>query len=753
VPDPDTLPCRPRHRHTRWPIALSLALASVAAGAQEPGTKSPESEPVQALEAITVTAQRREQQLHDVPLAVSVVDAPQLGNLGAAGADVRVLAGRAPSLNAESSFGRTFPRFYLRGLGNTDFDLNASQPVSLVYDDIVLENPTLKGFPVFDIERVEVLRGPQGTLFGRNTPAGVVKFDSVRPAFEPDAFLRLGVSRFDTVNFEAAAGGQVGASSAGRISTLYQRRDDFADNRFLAGDRRGGFEEFALRGQWLLQLREGAEALVQLRARSLDGGSAIYRANAIQPGSNRPVPGFDRFSLDQDARPRLQVDTLGGSVRLAFDLGGSRLVSISGYESVEMFARGDVDGGFGADFAPPSGPGSIPFPAESGDGIPAHRQLTQELRLESDGLARGDWQLGAFVFDENLEIENFSYDTLAGSRENGFARQRQDNRAWALFAAGNLQVAPRWRLGGGLRYTRDRRQFQAERLVSPFGAGPLAPDPVRLSDGNLSGDASISFAASDAVNLYGRLAQGFRAPAVQGRLVFGDEISIAQSETITSVELGLKADLFERRARLGLAVFEYRLDDAQLTAVGGQANFNRLLNAERVAGRGVELELEANLARGLSLGMGVSYNHTRIEDPGLAVQPCASGCIVLDPPGTAPGTVSVDGNPLPHAPRWIAHVEARYGHPVGPGEVFIHSDWSHRSEVNFFLYRSVEFTGRPITEGGLRLGYAWQGGNEVAIFARNVLDQTRALGGVDFNNLTAFYNDPRVLGIELTLRH
>ena len=90
-----------------------------------------------------------------------------------------------PSLNIESSFGRTFPRFYIRGLGNTDFDLNASQPVSLVYDDVVLENPILKGFPAFDVDRIEVLRGPQGTLFGRNTPAGIVKFDTVRPARGP----------------------------------------------------------------------------------------------------------------------------------------------------------------------------------------------------------------------------------------------------------------------------------------------------------------------------------------------------------------------------------------------------------------------------------------------------------------------------------------------------------------------------------------------------------------------------------------
>src|SRR4029079_2406819 len=120
------------------------------------------------------------------PVSVGVVDSQQLAVINSSGADIRGLSGKVPSLNIESSFGRTFPRFYIRGLGNTDFDLNASQPVSVVYDDVVLENPILKGFPVFDLSGVEVLRGPQGTLFGRNTPAGIVKLDPVHPGSSRD---------------------------------------------------------------------------------------------------------------------------------------------------------------------------------------------------------------------------------------------------------------------------------------------------------------------------------------------------------------------------------------------------------------------------------------------------------------------------------------------------------------------------------------------------------------------------------------
>src|SRR6188474_304113 len=157
--------------HCVWIVSL----AAVA------GTASAQESPPGQLDEVTVTAERRSENIHDVPSSVSTVSGEDLDVLTTGGQDVRLLAGRVPSLNIESSFGRAFPRFYIRGYGNTDFRLNTSQPVSLVYDDVVQENPILKGFPVFDVDQVEVLRGPQGSLFGRNSPAGVVKFESAKP--------------------------------------------------------------------------------------------------------------------------------------------------------------------------------------------------------------------------------------------------------------------------------------------------------------------------------------------------------------------------------------------------------------------------------------------------------------------------------------------------------------------------------------------------------------------------------------------
>ncbi|MFN9738214.1 MAG: TonB-dependent receptor [Pseudomonadota bacterium] len=737
-------------------IRCLLSAAIATALSAMPALAAPDTDPQDAateLEAVVVTAQRRAEDARDVPLSLSVVEPEQVQAWGSGLGDVRVIGARVPSVQAESSFGRTFPRFYIRGLGNTDFDLNASQPVSLVYDDVVLENPTLKGFPVFDLDRIEVLRGPQGTLFGRNTPAGVIKFESVRPAREFGGFARLGAGQFGSLNLEGAVGGPVGEASAARLSVLYQDRDDYVRNTAIAGDERGGFTERALRGQWLLAPSDDLEVLFQVRARDLSGGSAIFQANLLERGGNGIRPGFDDRRLAQDALPALDVESQGASARVTWDLGGLVLSSITAWESVEMFARGDVDGGFGASFAPPFGPGFIPFPAESGDGIPDHRQLTQELRLASDGDGPWSWQVGGLWYDEALDIDNVSYDTLAASAENGRARQRQDHTAWALFGALDYALSDTWRFGGGVRWSDDRKRFTAQRLVSPIGAGPIGPIAVSPEDDDLSGNLSATWSPTDAINVYARYATGFRAPAIQGRLLFGDVVSVAESEKIRSFELGAKADLFERRARIGAALFRYEVDDLQLTAVGGSTNFNTLINAENATGWGAELDFEAYLTERLTLLAAASYNRTRLDDDALAVQPCGSPCTVLDPAGAAAGTVRIDGNPLPQAPEWIANLTLRYAQPLAGGELYVLTDWSYRGRVNFFLYESREFVGAPLLEGGLRLGYTWDDGRyEAALLSRNLLDEVEVVGGVDFNTLTGFTNEPRYVGAEFIVR-
>ena len=241
------------------------------------------------LEKITVTAQKRTQNIQEVPISVAALTPKALETMGSSGMDIRALSARVPSLLIESSFGRTFPRFYIRGLGNTDFDLLASQPVSLVYDDVVLENALTKGFPMFDLERVEVLRGPQGTLFGRNTPAGIVKVDSVKPSQEFDAHFNISYGSYSTTDVDVAVGGALTDELSGRISILKQDRDDYIDNKapgFEQNDQLGGFDELAARVQLLWEPSEDFSALFNYHLRDAQADARVFRANIIKPGTN-----------------------------------------------------------------------------------------------------------------------------------------------------------------------------------------------------------------------------------------------------------------------------------------------------------------------------------------------------------------------------------------------------------------------------------------------------------------------------------
>lgn len=740
----------PPLRRRPLPAALAVLLAAPALHAQDAAT----------LDAIQVTAQRKVENIQDVPVSITSVDAEKLALYGSAGADIRFLSARVPSLNIESSYGRAFPRFYIRGLGNTDFDLNASQPVSLLYDEVVQESPLLKGFPLFDLERVEVLRGPQGTLFGRNTPAGVVKFESVRPSQEFGGYARLGVGSDAMVNFEGAVGGPLGPRWSARLSALYQRRDDWVDNTLDGAPNEGfeGYDESAVRVQFLYE-GEAFEALLNLHRRDLNGTARLFRANIIQPGTNDLVPGFDREKVSLDGVNFSDLETWGASARLRWDFDGLVLHSITGYETAESLNRGDIDGGYGAAFLPDSGPGVIPFASESADGLPDHEQLTQELRLESAYDGPFNWQAGLFWFREEITIHGFNYDSLSpGNPQAGFAVQQQENTAWAVFASGEYDATDRLKLRGGLRYTRDRKDFAAQVLeAAPFGAPVGGPYRVHTDANDVSWDASVVYAVDEDVNLYARVAKAFRAPSIQGRLLFADPgapnggVTTADSEEVLSWELGLKADLWDRRARLGFNLFRYTVDDQQVIAVGGGSNIATLHNADRTIGQGLELDLEAYLTDHLLVTLGSSYNDTEIRDDTLSVAVCAA-CTVTDPLDAA-GRALIDGNPLPQAPEWVHNLTARYGVPLAGGELYFLTDWAYRSEVNFFLYESREFRGKSSLEGGLRIGYLWnQGDQEVALFGRNITDQERIVGAIDFNNLTGFLNEPRTWGVEFRTR-
>jgi iron complex outermembrane receptor protein len=725
---------------TRASLSIGLALAALAAQAQEASVLAP----------VTVTAERRAENAKDVPMSISTLGGEKLDVLNSSGEDVRMLSGRVPSLNIESSFGRAFPRFYIRGYGNTDFHLNASQPVSLIYDDVVQENPILKGFPAFDLERIEVLAGPQGTLFGRNTPAGVVKFESVKPQLKKNGgYGSLSYGSFGTTNLEGAVNVSASPDFAARVSIQSQHRDDWVDNNYRPAqtDKLEGYDDNAIRLQALYQPDSNFSALGNVHLRDLKGTARLFRANIIKKGTNDLVDGFDEKSVTIDGKNEQTLSNFGTSLRLRWNLGEVALNSITGFEHLYTYSRGDVDGGYGAPYAPggANGPGVIPFSSETSDALNGHRQYSQEFRLES--LAGGPlkWQGGVYLFRERYVIDSISYDSIFHGPDTS-VKTSQLNNAWAVFGSANYQFTPQLNVRGGLRYTHDEKFLSTTTADTPINA--TAGTSADTSDSKVNWDLSGTYALTPDLNLYARVATGFRASSLQNASAFGPQ-SKAGPETNTSYEAGVKADLLNKRARTSFSVFHYDVKDQQLSAVGGSQNVTTLVSAKKAQGQGVEFSLDAYLTDTLLLTMNGSYNMTKIKDGDLVVAGCAQ-CTVTDPAGTVPGTYRIDGNPLPQAPKWIGNVTLRYGIPTATGgEYFVYTDWTYRSKINFFLYESTEFTGKSLLTGGLRLGYQWANGKyEAAVFARNITNEIQVVGGIDFNNLTGFVNEPRTVGAQ-----
>jgi iron complex outermembrane recepter protein len=760
-----------------WDVRLALALLAVAAlplqvamAADAPADTGADAD---SLAEVVVTATHRAENEKDVPVSISVVDSNLIASLGTSGDDIKQLAFKVPSLNIESSNGRAFPRLYIRGYGNTDFHDFASQPVGLYYDDIVQENAALKGFPIFDQQDVEVLRGPQGTLFGRNSPAGVVKLESARPELGvTSGYFAVSDGTFNTAVVEGVVNLPINDVLAFRASTQIQHRENWVTDS-INQTKLGGYDDWGARLQLLFKPSDTFSALFNVHGRSLNGSSTLFRANIIELGSNKLVPGFNPSQIYTDGPNSSTLGTLGANVHLSWTLPGVTLQSISGYETVQKYlAEGDIDGGYGpgnvfcapACGPPPSGPGYIPFAVETSAGLLSHEQLSQEFRALTNYDGPLQAQGGIYLFYENVKAADNDYCT-PGSTVNNCPNvqlwsfqdttvSRQRNDAEALFGSVDYTILPGWKTTAGVRFTEDHKEFVT--LYSNTSPPPTAPLSASASASNVSWDWSSTYAVTSDVNAYVRVGTGFRAPSF-GPPAAGLPVQVARSEKVISYETGIKADLFEHRARLSWDVYYYDVKNQQLTAVGGDQNTVQLINAQKTVGKGSELEFEFHPIPSVTFNLSGSYNDTRIEDPTLGVSPCfdwsfavpGQGCHLLNPTNGS-GLALINGNPLPQAPRWVGDLGLRYDYPLPNGSsVYGYTDMSTRTSMDFGLYRSEEFVGAPLTQVGLRLGYTWGGDKyDVAAYCRNCANQIRVIGAIDFADTLGYINDPRIFGAQ-----
>lgn len=705
----------------------------------------------QELETITVTAQKRSQSIQEVPISIATLSGEKFDTIFSSGDDITALAIKVPGLYAETSNGRAAPRFYIRGLGNTDFDLAASQPVSIIMDDVVMENVILKSFPLFDVQQVEVIRGPQGTLFGRNTTAGIIKFDSVKPSQDFDAYVKTTAGTLGQFNLEGAAGGGLTDELSARISLLSQHRSNWVSNSYTGeSDVMGGYNERAGRLQFLYETAD-FDALLNVHSRNYDGTSSLFRKNILTPGSDKLNENYDRDTVAYDAPGynRQSYDAWGASLKFDFRFDGMTLTSISALERADGGGIGDIDGG-----NPGQAGAADPDNAVTEDQLKDLKQYTQEIRLASDTTGPLSWQAGGFYFDSTFGVN--SIDGFFGATE-----VFHGNTSWALFGQTTYKFTDKLDVTAGIRYTDDVKTFSVGQqnvgaialIINPPAAAIQNYEPIKVSDDQISWELSANYRLTDKTSLFARVAEGFRAQSIQGRdVAFEAPPSVADSETITSFEVGAKSDLLDNTLRLNGAVFYYTIDDIQLSAIGGETQGNQLINADKGVGYGFEVDFDYRVLANLSLGGGFSYNKTELKDDSLTVAPCGSGlCTVLDP-RNAQDLALINGNPFPQAPETILTLNARYDFPVQGGEIYIYGDYQLQGKTNLFLYESAEFKSNNNYEAGLRIAYVNYDGNyEVGLFGRNITDQDNLKGAIDFSNLTGFVNEPRTFGVDFKI--
>ncbi|KRB42461.1 TonB-dependent receptor [Phenylobacterium sp. Root700] len=695
----------------------SLPLAAAAA--------TPTDESLQISEVV-VTATRREARLQDVPLAVTAVSGEELRRSNyTALADVQYLA---PGVTFSSEPAANAGGFQIRGVGTQAYNYGTEQTVGMVVDDVVIGMPRDPGVAGFgDIERIEVLRGPQGTLFGKNSSAGVVAITTVSPKlgqFGANAHLAYG-SREEVVT-QAAVNLPLTETLAARISAFYQKQDGAIPNLlndWRAGDRNG-------RGVYAKLLWEPNDrfsfqvAAQQQRLFSRD--PVLVQSLGFNPlfaaaFTGLPTPAPDRLVSYQNDPYYALTRVSGLSGKATYKLGDYSLTSVTAYRRMRLQQRGDVD----------AAPVNIMdyFLTSNWD-----EQFTQEFRLTSPAGERLEYVAGAYYYDVDVRADEtaigyFFQPVRVSLTGGGTNHYKVRTRSTALFGQGTYRLTDDLRLIGGLRYTHD--QISANVDITPIpGIIPLnitVPATGKVEHDNISGRVGFQYDFAPDVMAYASYATGYKGPSVN--VIQGQARSL-KPETSESYELGLKSSLLDRRVILNTALYWSTYKDFQAQTYDTTLTFPTLIlaNAGELRSRGVEVELTGKVTSNLTVSANGAFSEATYRDftstcyPGEPISAQVGvGCYV--DPRTGAQVANMAGRRLPNSPKWTYSIGANYSRPVGNGLEFdLNANWGWRGAV---FNRAGDPTTKTPDYGllGMSAGIGDEDGRwRVGVYGRNLLD-------------------------------
>ncbi len=679
-----------------------------------------------ALSDVVVTAQRKSESAQNVGIALSVVSGQDLA--AKAISSVVDLQNAIPSLQIEPAFGGGQPQYRIRGVGFLDYTSNNATPIGVSVDDVAFALPIQTSGQLFDVDRIEVLRGPQGTLYGRNTTGGEINVVTNRPTTETHAGVSAEYGSFNAVDVEGFISGSIAPALTGRLSLATEQGGAWQRNR-VTGQRLGNRDELAVRGQLQWQPTEPVEVRLELHLsedKSDETGLHLLKAytpyNAGVGGPTLPAdtsryttgwnldPLFARITgLDSGAKPGVDNSNDGVALTTDVDLGAARLVSVTAYNTMIRREYGDWDA------------------TQYHDSDEYFRSdldvFSQELRLASTGSGRLGWVAGVFYSDQHLDekfYSDFSDANIgfpAGTTPQIVLTQYgQKANSIGEFGQLNYRFNAAWKATLGVREDHETREltglntgFLAGPAIDSFTGGALAES---ITSNLPSGKFELDYSPTDATLIYESISRGVKSGGFTAHnTTSGAEADPFEPEKLTAYEVGVKSDA-TRSVRLDAALFAYRYRDQQILGKVLDATTNtyigRFVNANsRLAGG--ELETEWHPVAGLSVAQYVGF-----------VEGYYTGRL-LDS-----NNVDYDGRPL-SVPKWSYGGDVSYAIDVGAWRITTEANTSfHDTYSQFYLLGSNDFTIPKywLTNANVSLTPAPGGPWTLTLWGRNIFDRT-----------------------------
>ncbi|MBX8469050.1 TonB-dependent receptor [Pseudomonas sp. RIT778] len=745
----------PPRRLKRLPLALLLAGSASWTHGYAAETETPAPAPTgktatatSQLETVTVTTRRREESSQDVPTPMSVVSGQTLETQRVY--RIQDLQQLVPSVNVAYMHARQ-SSVSIRGLGNNPASDGLEGSVGLYIDNVYLGRPGMAVFDLMDIEQLEVLRGPQGTLFGKNTTAGVINISTRAPSFTPERSIETSVGEDGYFQTKGTLSGPLNDQLAGRISAYRTRSDGDIKNEFnghdLNGGSRDGFraqllfkpnENFNLR--WIGDYNEedsSAGTRVLYNTGPTINGVNLYSARAAAAGATLVNGSHRKVNLDSDQH--VTVHQGGTSVEANWTLPSDfTLTSVSSYRFWNFTPRND-DG--------------LNVPATYNAGVSVEdKQYSQEFRLASPKGEFFDYVLGAYYFGSDLDNKSFAYygpqaDIWNGTPRGALANVNSVGRghiktdSFALFAQGTWHLTPRLDFTAGVRGTYEEKNAWVNRDAPVGGAavtgaaatarrgrtGAYDSGDLNQYSSSPSGLLNLSYRFTDDLLGYATLSHGEKSGGVN--LVVGsaptagaDSLLIG-TERANNAELGFKSTLWDRRLQLNANVFWTQVNAYQTNAYDDVNRVQYLTNAGSVRSRGVEFESTVIPLRGLTLNFNGSYND--VSYLSYKDAPCPPE--VSQAPG-APASCDLSGHQVVGASKWIGNANGKYEWNLDNGlQPYVTGSYAFRSKavgtVEDSDYGQIPSYAVVNLSTGLR-GDFNQGQWDVSLWLKNAFDKT-----------------------------